>query len=796
MAEETSAVKGRYRRAARTVRTWWGAAWGAVSPGPTARRGAAIGAAIAAAVAGGLVTASWKPGFGAVLDVAASLGVALVALLILGFVTVVIARLLALVPRVLSWAGIAATGALIFALTGWGLPGLGAEGIAIMAGLALAELLLGGAVALMVTGTWRSARAPKRIWLVLVVCVGVLVNLFVVGWLVWPGTDWDLVHLAPDTAPVTPLDIPDPTRPGPFKVLTLSYGSGTDRWRPEFGRRARLRTTPVDATPFLKGSEGWRMTLRHWYWGFDFKHFPVNGRVWYPDGAGPYPLLLVVHGNHSMETFSDPGYGYLGVHLASRGFIVVSVDENFFNGSFRGLLTTENDGRGWMLLEHLKVWKAWNDAAGNPFHGRVAMDRIALVGHSRGGEAVAIAGAFNRLRFYPDDGRVEMPSGFGIRSIVAIAPVDGQYSPGDRYTSLENVNYLTLQGAHDADVSSFHGIRQWARVRFTDGAYHIKAGVYAYRANHGQFNTVWGDDDAGFPMGLFLDRRSLLSGAAQRRVATVFITSFLEGTLLDRTAELEVLKDERGARRWLPDDIYVTRFADTTARTIANYEEDVDLTTATLPGAHIEQHGLTLWRERFLPFKSGTTRDAVVYLGWQTSNRKDARARPDPPSYTIRLPAGFGAQWAISGDSEVRFALAQVDEKPSDDEASGETTRAGRSSDSRPPNPTRPERLDLSVELTSENGAAVSLPLSRFRAVPAILNTRMTKFWNEQALFEKASEPVLQSFTLPLSAFARADSRFAPSALAGIRFVFDRSRTGVVALDDVQLAPVPRVPRL
>ena len=97
---------------------------------------------------------------------------------------------------------------------------------------------------------------------------------------------------------------------------------------------ADLITETVDATAFVKGNEGWKMKLRKWYWGFDFESFPVNGRVWYPDGDGPFPLVLIVHGNHSMEEHSDPGYGWLGKLMASRGFILVSVDENFFNGGF------------------------------------------------------------------------------------------------------------------------------------------------------------------------------------------------------------------------------------------------------------------------------------------------------------------------------------------------------------------------------------------------------------------------------------------------------------------------------
>ena len=75
----------------------------------------------------------------------------------------------------------------------------------------------------------------------------------------------------------------------------------------------------------LSDMKGLRASAREWFWGFDAARLPLNGRVWYPAGDGPYPLVLVVHGNHAMEDFSDPGYGYLCEHLASRGFIAVSL---------------------------------------------------------------------------------------------------------------------------------------------------------------------------------------------------------------------------------------------------------------------------------------------------------------------------------------------------------------------------------------------------------------------------------------------------------------------------------------
>ena len=152
---------------------------------------------------------------------------------------------------------------------------------------------------------------------------------------------------------LAPIELSDPSTPGSYDVSTLSYGSGRDRHRPEFGADVDLVTEPVDGSAFIEGWEkrsGWARTQ---YWGFDAEHLPLQGRVWYPAGEGPFPLVLVVHGNHAMEDFSDPGYAYLGELLASRGIILVSVDENFINNSFSGRLDairgrglkTENDAR-------------------------------------------------------------------------------------------------------------------------------------------------------------------------------------------------------------------------------------------------------------------------------------------------------------------------------------------------------------------------------------------------------------------------------------------------------------------
>ena len=215
-----------------------------------------------------------------------------------------------------------------------------------------------------------------------------------------------------------------PATPGPYEVRRLYYGSGTDRRRPEYRDSVSIVTETVDASKLV--SLGETAKERNGYWGFTPKAFPINGRVWYPAGESrddrPFPLVLIVHGNHNMKDFSDPGYGYLGELLASRGYVFASVDMNFINGGIRN----ENDGRGWFLLKHIDAFKEFAEDDSTPFFGRIDFDRIALIGHSRGGEAVGHAAAFNRLSRYPDDASLEFDFNHGIRGMIAIAPVDGQ----------------------------------------------------------------------------------------------------------------------------------------------------------------------------------------------------------------------------------------------------------------------------------------------------------------------------------------------------------------------------------
>ena len=546
-----------------------------------------------------------------------------------------------------------------------------------------------------------------------------------------------------------------PGAPGEREVRSLTYGSGTDRNRPEYAGAVAFRTDSVDASGLV--SLGNEADERSEYWGFTPKGFPLNARVWYPEGEDPAPLVLIVHGNHDPRDFSDPGYDYLGRHLASRGYIAASVDMNFVNG-----LDNENDARGWLLLKHVEAFREFDSDPSNPFHGRVDLSRVALVGHSRGGEAVANAAAFNRLTHYPDDATVRFDFGFDIRAIIAMAPVDGQYRPTDRHVPVENVSYLVFHGSHDGDVTSPHGTRVYNRVRFTDGDQYLKAAVYVYRANHGQWNSRWGSKDFGPRSERILDLRGLMPTEDQMEFARVYVTAFLDSTLRNEDRWLPLFRDHRVAGEWLPPTMYITRFQDESYRRLAGFEEDIDVTTGTAPGVRLSAEGLSEWREGELMLRS--------------SNRPTTSRSQETQGVWL----GWGAD-AGDGESDAGAEGSEVGEGASLEMALAVVR--GNSADARPG-----ADVDLTVQAVDRSGRAGSVRLSDYGPLREPLEMRIYRRSEWEERFPRLFEILPQSFSIPLTDFAAEGSGFDPGDLREIRLVFDRSDRGTVVLDDLGIA--------
>ena len=581
------------------------------------------------------------------------------------------------------------------------------------------------------------------------------------------------------------LDLPNPGLPGAFDVLTLTYGSGEDLRRPEYGADVDVVARSVDASKLIENWDGMAGWLRTSYWGFDVAALPLQARVWMPDDEGPFPLVLIVHGNHSMEDFSDPGYGYLGELLASRGIILASVDENFINGTFSARvdvlsdtpgLQEENDARGWLLLEHLRQWRDWSEQPGHPLHGKADMDRVALIGHTRGGEADGIAAAFNSLDRYPDDATVDFDFGFNLRGVIAIAPVYGQYEPRERPTPVRDVNYFTIHGDMDGDVQSFEGIAQYSRVSFPGDDFRFRSGLYVVGANHGQFNTTWENLDTSIFRAWALDLDGIMAPEAQRDVARVYFSAFLEIVLNNRDDYLPIFKDARYAADWLPETFYINTYADSGDVGIVTFEEDIDPTTTTWPGGRIEGHDVSRWYESANSLKYDDLDTHSLVVAWD-EDYSDAVAQMYFHLPELDLDTGSVISMSISA--------ADIGTLPDDWEDDGESevdTPAGDDSG----DDADAAALDWTIELTDANGTTVSLPLShdsplypQVQAVP------------RRAGFIESDEPaevLFRRFEFAVEHFAAANPEFDPAMVTRIGFVFDRSQKGAILVDDISVS--------
>jgi dienelactone hydrolase len=720
--------------------------------GPAFWRGVSVGASLAAVAAYALVVSFLQTGLGLAIEVLAgsSLGAA-----VLGACLLLARGLrngLSRVPRAAGVSLGAAAGALI--VLG---PGAFASygGLFHPAALLLlcAQACLLGAAWSALSGEWPSLGEGVRARLGLVVALSIGVDVVALAWIAWDGRDPFPTSYGLHASGPLPLEAADPSVPGRHEVVALAYGAGGSRRRPEFGAAAGVRSGLVDGSRLLpewNGFDGW---VRERYWGFGLDAVPLDARVWMPAEGRGHPLVVIAHGNHAMAEPSELGYAWLGELLASRGMIAVSVDENFLNGHWSGdFRGAEMALRAWLLLEHLKQWREWTASPGHRFEGRADMSRIAIVGHSRGGEAAAIATAFNRLSRFPDDASVRFDYGFDIRAVVALAQIDRRYP---RRVALEDVDFLALHGSYDSDEPAFHGLRQWNRVSFSGLGYHFKAAAYLHRGNHAQFNSLWGRDDAGPPGSWLLNSAPILPAQDQRRVAAVLVSAFLEASLNGDRSYLELFRDVRRGAAWLSDVAIVSRFQDSRFVPLADFEEDLDLTTGSAPGVRLAGPGLALWREEELRHRDDRLQgSSAAVVGW---------SREKPGSFDLHFARGT----ALAEGTRLAFQFGVSTE-----------LLAGVAAEA-------PAPAGLRLELEDARGRRASVAVGEHCGIAPPLRVRLSKLaFLDRARYGADWEPVLQSCEVPLASFQGLDA-LAPATL---RFLFDAATPGVALLDAIGLA--------
>ncbi|QKS71610.1 hypothetical protein FLK61_33535 [Paenalkalicoccus suaedae] len=523
---------------------------------------------------------------------------------------------------------------------------------------------------------------------------------------------------------ITPLAVGNPAEEGEYRVQSFTYGSGRDNHRDEFADEVQLLSRSIDASDYITTWKDWRTT----FWGFDQTELPLNGRVWMPEGEGPFPLAMIVHGNHRMENFSDAGYAYLGELLASRGIAMVSIDENFLNfTNWTGIPGDNYRLRAWVMMHHLLQIKDFTASENNPFYNRIDLSRVAVMGHSRGGQAAAIVADYER--FFEDDESLDGFETINVESVVAIAPTD--VSIDDERPRLNDVNYLTIHGARDGDVNNFRGDRQYGRTSFTGSLDRLKSAVYIADANHSQFNTDWGRADMRLPGGMFLSRKQMMDPEEQREVAKVFISAFLEVTLHNNDQYQPLFMDIRHGEEWLPRTQYVTRYVDSTYERLVSFNRNNDVEEFP-QGITASAEGFTEWDKTSTVDRGGNNKAADgVVMEWE-----------DDMSYTLSLPESY----VTDADSVeyFSFSMAQMD-KELEAPYTGET--------------------DPSLELvfSLNDGGEVSISVDALQPIPPSIWTQYTRYpfledITRDGKYEEAIEPAFQTYFIPIMMLEEAEA--------------------------------------
>jgi large repetitive protein len=267
----------------------------------------------------------------------------------------------------------------------------------------------------------------------------------------------------------------------------------------------------------------------------------LTGRICYPSdpanpgkvaGPAPVPVVAILHGNHDAlfassasgvitttsvtlasgatatlpvkdvvkisEVGNHLGYEYLQKELARNGIASISVDTNVAN--FKDCMI---QSRADMLLATLDEWRKQAQASPDFKDKFDFQNRVGLMGHSRGGDAVVRAALDNHTRTPRDPNAPQTNDRYGITAVCSLAPTDftGIYSNAMELKRDHQVSYLVVYGSLDTDVAGWaqgsagpFAAETGTGFRLYDRASCDKAMIFVKGACHNRFNTNWGTE--------------------------------------------------------------------------------------------------------------------------------------------------------------------------------------------------------------------------------------------------------------------------------------------------------------
>ena len=292
-----------------------------------------------------------------------------------------------------------------------------------------------------------------------------------------------------------------------------------------------------------------------------FRHMPVrlNGVIAVPtEGTAPFPVVVILHGTHpgcpeidhvdrwpcdlADEQPNYRGFSYLAQHLAAHGYVALSMNINAENTFGFGEPTP---GERLKQIVNLQLRALATASAGgeNKFgvdlEGKADLHRLALAGHSRGGEmALMIAqdaemGGSNAGGYGP------------VAGVLQIAPSPGFVDPANG----SPVPVGIILPMCDGDVIQQEGQKLYEGARLASDQQAWVTSAFLDRANHNYFNSTLGDDPFG-RQGRS-DCEALLDAPTQQRFLDNYAVDFL-AMLFGSNADAAAAKPRLGIDPKMP----------------------------------------------------------------------------------------------------------------------------------------------------------------------------------------------------------------------------------------------------
>jgi dienelactone hydrolase len=515
--------------------------------------------------------------------------------------------------------------------------------------------------------------------------------------------------------------------------------------------------------------------------GSPFRDMPVrlNGLIAAPaEGDGPFPVVVIIHGTHpgcpevehgvdrwpcdpAVEQRNYSGFAYLVEALAARGYVALAPNFNAEH-TFGFGEPIAGERLEQLIALHLQgLAEAVSDGenrfgAGVDLAGRADLGRLALLGHSRGGDA-----AF-ALANDPDIQSGD--SGFGpIDGVLLVAAAGSNVDP---WTSV-GAPMAAIQAACDGDVTSQSGQAYFEGPRLAPDQSAWATSAWLEGANHNAFNTILPGD-----MVVHRDRpdcETLLDGEAQRAWLIDYAGDFLATLFAEDAATVDEAKARLGINVTTPapDELYglparVAFLAPAADRQTVMIPADPEELATHRLGGEITAEDLPT---HFCP--------KGFYSAWMLPGSEPCRRNyvtvPGQPAHAV-------VWWEAPG-AALRFALPE-----GAGDLSGYTTLSLRAAvDPASPLNAAGSRQALSVQLTDRAGNS------------AVVQTRPDEpaLGFPPGLMQDDDAPGTGFFTgrvplttirMPLSGFAGVDL----SAVAEIALLFDLTPSGTLFLGDVE----------